>query len=466
MGSPGKPDDFSLVMGSAADPFHTCLIGVPWISLEDTFQKWVTDLEKINEKVKQQMQNKRNQGECLGCWFSYQHSLQQAHIIANLTKNATLPLQELQLYGSLFPSTLVNVTPWTNYSNVVPPMQYASGSWVFFFRDPWKDYQARQGMASFPWRQNISGHSIGGWNMPATLGGAESIDTTGGKVLPPGVFLICGDRAWNGILHSPTGGLCYLGKLTMFAPSIRAWKNIMASKSWKSRMQNRYQRSVSTFDKDCNDKVNIMSLSAFIPLAIFNPGCAAAHSYNNLKKLACWSEKEFNRTSHILNELLTDVDSIRHAVLQNRATIDFLLLVHGHGCEEFEGMCCMNLSDHSQSIHRQLLELQDAFQKIQIHTDSFSEWLSLLSLTGWLGNLVQERLRLLATLVTVAIIICCGFGCIRKALEKVVHQAWLVQEEKGGIVEQWLSEQGHVYMHNPSYISELSWAREKRKEQC
>lgn len=54
-----------------------------------------------------------------------------------------------------------------------------------------------------------------------------------------------------------------------------------------------------------------MSLSAFIPLAIFNPGGAAAHGYNNLKKLACWSEKEFNRTSHILNELLTDIDGIR-----------------------------------------------------------------------------------------------------------------------------------------------------------
>ncbi|KFO61163.1 hypothetical protein N302_12359, partial [Corvus brachyrhynchos] len=60
------------------------------------------------------------------------------------------------------------------------------------------------------------------------------------------------------------------------------------------------------------------------------------------------------------------------------AAIDFLLLAHGHGCKEFEGMCCMNLSDHSQSIYQQLSELQDAFQKIQIHTDSFSEWLSLL----------------------------------------------------------------------------------------
>ncbi|KFV07839.1 hypothetical protein N340_09449, partial [Tauraco erythrolophus] len=26
----------------------------------------------------------------------------------------------------------------------------------------------------------------------------------------------------------------------------------------------------------------------------------------------------------------------------------------GHGCEEFEGMCCSNLRDHSEFIHKQL----------------------------------------------------------------------------------------------------------------
>ncbi|KFP86545.1 hypothetical protein N311_11422, partial [Apaloderma vittatum] len=39
--------------------------------------------------------------------------------------------------------------------------------------------------------------------------------------------------------------------------------------------------------------------------------------------------------------------------------IDFLLLAQGHGCEEFEGMCCMNLSGHSVSIHSKLKNLQE-----------------------------------------------------------------------------------------------------------
>ncbi|KFW82815.1 hypothetical protein N305_12713, partial [Manacus vitellinus] len=40
------------------------------------------------------------------------------------------------------------------------------------------------------------------------------------------------------------------------------------------------------------------------------------------------------------------------------AAIDFLLLAHGHGCQEFEGMCCRNFSDHSQSIHESIHQLK------------------------------------------------------------------------------------------------------------
>ncbi|KFW74141.1 hypothetical protein N305_12294, partial [Manacus vitellinus] len=38
------------------------------------------------------------------------------------------------------------------------------------------------------------------------------------------------------------------------------------------------------------------------------------------------------------------------------AVIDFLLLAHGH--QEFEGLCCMNFSDHSQSIHQSINALK------------------------------------------------------------------------------------------------------------
>ncbi|KFQ24951.1 hypothetical protein N332_10320, partial [Mesitornis unicolor] len=48
------------------------------------------------------------------------------------------------------------------------------------------------------------------------------------------------------------------------------------------------------------------------------------------------------------------------------AAIDFLLLAQGHGCEDFEGMCCMNLSDYSESIHKSIQLLKDGVRKLQI----------------------------------------------------------------------------------------------------
>ncbi|TRZ10220.1 hypothetical protein HGM15179_016888 [Zosterops borbonicus] len=60
-----------------------------------------------------------------------------------------------------------------------------------------------------------------------------------------------------------------------------------------------------------------------------------------------------------------DVDSVRHMTLQNRAAIDVLLLAHGHGCEDFEGLCCMNLFDNSLSIHANIQALRDSVAKLK-----------------------------------------------------------------------------------------------------
>ncbi|KGL95044.1 hypothetical protein N301_15998, partial [Charadrius vociferus] len=41
------------------------------------------------------------------------------------------------------------------------------------------------------------------------------------------------------------------------------------------------------------------------------------------------------------------------------AAIDFLLLAQGRGCEDFEGMCCMNLSDQSEYVHKSIQMLKE-----------------------------------------------------------------------------------------------------------
>ncbi|KFP22669.1 hypothetical protein Z169_12945, partial [Egretta garzetta] len=43
-----------------------------------------------------------------------------------------------------------------------------------------------------------------------------------------------------------------------------------------------------------------------------------------------------------------------------------LLLAQSHGCEDFEGVCCFNLSDHFKSIHSKL-QLQGNMRKLQVN---------------------------------------------------------------------------------------------------
>ncbi|KFZ54454.1 hypothetical protein N338_13436, partial [Podiceps cristatus] len=40
------------------------------------------------------------------------------------------------------------------------------------------------------------------------------------------------------------------------------------------------------------------------------------------------------------------------------AAIDYLLLRHNHGCEEFKGICCFNLSDNSQLLEGENQQLK------------------------------------------------------------------------------------------------------------
>lgn len=112
--------------------------------------------------------------------------------------------------------------------------------------------------------------------------------------------------------------------------------------------------------------------------SIFLPWVAAAKALGELSHLECWLGKQANLTSSALAELLEDEETTRHATLQNRAAIDFLLLAHGHGCEEFEGMCCLNLSSNSQSIHKMLWEMKDQLHQLKEEG------------ADWLKNLMDE----------------------------------------------------------------------------
>ncbi|KFP69677.1 hypothetical protein N310_02487, partial [Acanthisitta chloris] len=58
------------------------------------------------------------------------------------------------------------------------------------------------------------------------------------------------------------------------------------------------------------------------------------------------------------------------------AAIDFLLLAQGLGFEDFEGMCCMNISGHSESIYASIQKLHENVNRLWL--DDSSDWLDTL----------------------------------------------------------------------------------------
>ncbi|KAL2308833.1 hypothetical protein Nmel_001906, partial [Mimus melanotis] len=167
--------------------------------------------------------------------------------------------------------------------------------------------------------------------------------------LPQGVFLTCRDRAWLDTPSHIKSGPCSLGRLTLLAPNIKMIHN----------KENRAKISTHYFESDCNDDVTYWSKGKRIVASLLLPWVATAKALGQLDHLGCLLSKQTNTTSLALSGLLSDVDTIRHTTLKNRAAIDFLLLAHGHGCKDFEGMCCTNLSDHSESIHHSIQILKE-----------------------------------------------------------------------------------------------------------
>ena len=143
-------------------------------------------------------------------------------------------------------------------------------------------------------------------------------------------------------------------------------------------------------------------------------------------------------------------------LLQDRAAIDFLLLAQGHGCEDFEGMCCLSLSDHNESIHKSIAFLKEHTRKIQYDINPFNQWLTDLfeTMHRWLLGLIKERLRILFVVVLIMIACCIVINVVKGLLAKLLHRAWFAQKEKGGIVEGFLKQQeGHdlLQLSKPSY---------------
>ncbi|RMC10113.1 hypothetical protein DUI87_12911 [Hirundo rustica rustica] len=188
--------------------------------------------------------------------------------------------------------------------------------------------------------------------------------------LEKGVFLICGDRAWAGIPPLHTGGPCTLGQLSLFTPNKTSVANWQRKISRNSAIQ---KRDLSAIDPDCDHEIVHWSKPKGVAVTIFLPWVAIVKALGELAHLECWVAKQANLTTDALTNLLGEEETTRQATLQNRAAIDYLLLLHGHRCEEFEGLCCFNLSTKAENIHSTIQQMKDMIHSIKWETGDWLE---------------------------------------------------------------------------------------------
>lgn len=223
---------------------------------------------------------------------------------------------------------------------------------------------------------------------------------------------------------------------------------------WNSNSTNGTRTKRSVHELQCTNvgSPTFWSDLRLIMTAIFVPGAAASKAMKLAEQLGCWTKDEFNKTSQILDMLTSDVQSVNHAVLQNRAAINFLLLAQGHGCDEFEGMCCMNLSDHAVSIHTKIKQLQQGLHLLKKEDGlGIENWLKGLGIGPWLRSLIMYAIGFLGVILLLLLLLPCILNCIRGMITNATQKIWqtnlLAQKENRGNVESfielWMEERGH-----------------------
>lgn len=288
-------DNLCLSLATPSDPFRTCLIGKQecageaWKNYTSNWQNETVAIEKYCEWFQQTDLFCQHSGVNKTCGMHDRLMIRYAN--QSLTE-----VQELRLLGS------------------------APGQWCVDFSDSGMKFAfgmiPEQGYNVTP---NSDRYVV---NRTEYCTNSLKILRSSKKAqrLPQGYFLICGDRAWTGIPANAFGGPCYLGKLTMFSPNIA---QLLAARH--TTVTRRHKRATTQLGPDCKDKLNLWDPPEVIFASILAPGVAGAQVLTQLWRLACWTGKQLNITSNIISNLVTDLGSVRHAVLQNRAAIDFFI---------------------------------------------------------------------------------------------------------------------------------------------
>lgn len=371
-------DHICLSSASAQDPMSSCLVGIP--SKEEELPPALLQLKnQHNSKAPGHVTKLRRKTSLpvsnpLALWREWVTELPQA----------PEEPQELELLGSsqaFFCVQFIFTPPEGQEKSFSPVYIYAARTWC--------DKIAHVKVASTLNHEPLS--------------------------LPRGTFFICGDQAWPGIPSRLTGGPCTIGKLGLFTPNKTQIINWTYKNSSKSATV--HKRDLASLNPDCNSEIIHWSKAQATAMAISLPWISVAKKMGELGQFECWVVKQASLVSNTLSDLLSDEEITRKVTIQSRAAIDYLLLVKQHPCEEFKGLCCLNLSSEAEDIHESISKIRDMVSNIKRETeDWFDQLFENWGLSGWTRSIVKTGLLISFILLIILI----AFVFIKRLVSKLI----------------------------------------------
>lgn len=129
-------------------------------------------------------------------------------------------------------------------------------------------------------------------------------------------------------------------------------------------------RIMQAFPENCDDSPYLLDPTTVAATGDFwVPLLGLAGLQRELPQIASLISKATNLTAKNLVETNKELGELRPTVLQNRATINFLLLQHDIGCQQYPGISCFNIADFCHTSDNQADNLCKEIDKISNKLD-------------------------------------------------------------------------------------------------
>nr|XP_041569884.1 uncharacterized protein LOC121469240 [Taeniopygia guttata] len=240
-------DHLCLSTSSAANPFLSCLVGIPYPLDHLPFNFPNTVPTPRNRSTKFQSVQLKVPHE----WRVWYQSLP----VLNEEPQA------ISLLGSALAYTCVQFFITTESHPIVKSRSY------FEIKQTMKEYTTRE------------------WCLKVIQIDASTNYDEQPRKLPKGTFFLCGNRAWAGIPSRLLGGPCTFGQLTLFTPNktqIAHWQEV---NSTGNLARSKRDTNFKNLDEDCNNEIFHWNQTKSVLITTFIPWWSIAQSLNELKGL-------------------------------------------------------------------------------------------------------------------------------------------------------------------------------------